>query len=552
MGILASILNPPRPQAQWAPTDDRWYTQDLSGFMTDGGQGGVAISADSILRCSTVLAAVQFRADSWAMCPVATFRKSGRGREEVPTHYSQRVLRRPNLWQTGYRWRGVNGVWIATWGNAYSEIKPKGSAWAGELWPLHPRHTRVVDQRADGSLLYVVREPGKVERRLGQERMLHFRGLSTDGVSGVEMYALIRNAVSIALLAEQHAATFLRKGARVAGLLVPTNGALSPDQRKELRDSVNADLGGASKTGTLGILPHGVELRQLSSTNRDGQVIELDDRAVGSILRFLKVPGVAVGWQGDKSSTYASAEAFFESGLRQTVQPLVESAEEEEEAALLPDTGEYQIKHNLDILLRVNTQKRYEAYAKACGGPFLTVNEVRETDDWNPHPDKRHDQILTPSNMSPELLSEEPTPEPAPRRRPAPRDDDDDAEAARLLPAPQAVVPPAPAAVADHGASLAKLRAFVEDAAARLVAFEEKKLAGADARNADALRAKALDVYGQRHVEHVAKALQVDEIAARAYCDARAMALMRGDEQARGVAVRLLVETALLIEEEVA
>lgn len=298
MGIIGEAFNPRPRGEQWSPsasaTNDGWYVRDISGYVAESGGSGIALSPQTVLNCGTVLAAVRFRGDSWAVCPPSTYKKTKDGRVAVPDHYSERVLRNPNAFQTGFRWRQMNGVRMALWGNSHNEIVSTGNSFAGELRPLPPDRTRVVDQRNDGTLVYVTQRPGESEKRLGQESVLHFRDLSMDGINGLEIYRMIRNVVGIALLAERHTTTFLKKGTRISGLLVPS-APLEKEQREALRDSINADFGGTNATGMLGVLPHGVELKQLSGSTKDSQILELDDETVGKILRFLNVPGVVVG-----------------------------------------------------------------------------------------------------------------------------------------------------------------------------------------------------------------------------------------------------------------
>lgn len=513
MGLLAEAFNP-RPQASSSPppaTSDFWYQDPGSGFAVASGSG-VALSAEAILNCGTVLAAVRFRGDSWAMCPPSTFAKTPTGRQELPDHYSQRVLRNPNRWQTGNRWRHLNGVWMATWGNAYNEIVAGRASFADELRPMHPSRVSIEDQRADGSLVYRYREAGASEPRLlGQERVLHFRDLSTDGIRGVEMYRLIRNVVGIALLAERHTATFMKKGARLAGLIVPAK-PLGEKERAELRESVNTDLSGSSNTGTFGILPFGVDIKPIASTNRDSQLNELSDQTVGALLRFLGVPGVVVGWMGDKTSTYASAEAFFEKGgLKHCVLPIIINVEAEEEKALLLAGSGLQIKHNLEVLLRASTKDRYEALFKATGAPWMSRNEVRRIEDLNEDPDPDMDKILTPVNMTPEQPEPEPTPEPPPMPGPRSAPPDDDAAA--------------------RGARAAELaRQYAHDNAVRVVRREVKTLAASakrHARDGNAWKVSVLELYGE-HVDHVAEVMRIPRGAARAYCDSQAAAVLAG------------------------
>lgn len=531
MSIIAAALNP-RPRAgswpDWPASDDRWYYADLASAISAAG-GALAIDADTMLRCGTVLAAVRFLADSWAMCPPSTYERVGRNMVERPDHYSQRVLRHPNAWQTGYTWRHLMATHRATWGNAYSRIMNK-PRFASELWPINPSKVRLLRQRADGSLLYEIKEPHLPAEMVGGEEILHFRDLSVDGFRGVPMYQLIRNVVSIALLAEQHEGTFLKKGARISGLLTTTS-PLTQEQRKLLKDSVNDDMGPSGVTGGLGILPLGVDIKPLTLGSRSEQRAELSDQNVAAILRFLGVPGVVVGF-ADKTATYASAKEFFESGgIKHCVLPKLTSAEAEEEHSLLPKDSGLSIKHNLDVLLRANLKDRYDALSKALGGaPWLTRNEVRLTDDWAALEEPGMDEVQAPVNMG---TGVEPVPEGTPARPaappPPPADDGgqgDEATRAAIA-APLAVV-----GVVQSEATMRDglARLYAHDNAGRVLRREQSKIAErgrALARDPRAWRAWVLDYY-DKHAAHVTEVMHVTPEQARAYCDAQAAALIAG------------------------
>jgi HK97 family phage portal protein len=542
MGIIAEAFNP-RPSAeQWSPSaspiNEGWYAKDIAGYMYEATSGsGLHLTADTILNCGTVLAAVRFRGDSWAMCPPSTYRKTKDGRVAEPDHYSERVLRYPNTYQTDFRWRQLNGVRQALWGNAHNEIIANGETFAGELRPLPPMHTKPVDQRNDGTLLYLSNPPGQPEKRLGQEKVLHFRDLSTDGINGLEMYRLIRNVVGIALLAERHTTTFLRKGTRISGLLVPT-APLEKEQRDALRESVNQDFGGSSNTGTLGVLPHGVDLKELSKSMKDSMTLDLDDQTVGKILRFLNVPGVVVGYSKDLMG-YASADAFYEKGgIRQCVLPILTNAEAEVMMALLLRDSGIQIKHNLDVLNRANTKERYEAIFRAVGGPWMSVNEARRQEDMNPMDDPRYDEVLTPSNMAPELQQDlanpgsqnDAKPPATPKPQPAPAPQDDSADATRMA-------EKADRWEARQVALVARAETFARIEAARIVRKEIAAIQGSKpggrlgaanktAGNPDAWKVWVADFYGERHPSYVADTLGITPEKARAYCASQADALL--------------------------
>ena len=395
-GMLSEMFNPtPRAMAQADAWDDRWY-QPLFSLATDG----TALTADTIFNCGTVLAAVTFRADCFAMCPPQVIKElPGNRREQDRDHYLHKVLRNPNTWMSAYRWKHQNEVWVSTWGNSYNRIIGGRQAFVEQLWPLHPSRVRVAAQLSDGSLIYKYRSRFGMEETLGQDEILHFRGLSLDGFSGLPIYQVIRNAVSIALLAERHVSSFLKKGSRLSGLLVPQL-KLDKDQRKDLRDSWTEAFGGPDSTGTMGVVPYNVKFEPMAVDNQKGQVLEFRDQQVGDILRFLKVPGVMVGY-GEKTATYASADAFFEKGgIKHCVQPIITNYEDEIAFALVEDGDPHTVKFNLDVLTRANIEARYNSIYKATGRPWMTGNEGRSVEDLNPNPDPSMDKVLMPANMT--------------------------------------------------------------------------------------------------------------------------------------------------------
>lgn len=519
--LLSSVWpTEPRADVTWGPLDERWYTPDL-GLP---GDSGFAIGADTLFRCGTVLAAVRFLADAYAMCPPQVVRHVGDNeRKPDPTHYLQRVLRNPNLWQTGVRWRHVNMTWVATWGNAYNRIVGSPRSFAEELRPMHPSQCRLIDQRPDGSLVYEFTPHRGPKEILSQDQVLHFRGISLDGMRGAPIYQLIRNAVGIALAAEKHMATFLRKGSRLAGILIPT-APTKPDQRKLLRESWNETFGGPENTGTVATLPYGVEFKAVATDNQKSQFLEMTDGQVGAVLRALGVPGVVVGYMGDKTATYASADAFFEKGgIKHCVMPWVVNFEAEEEKALLLDGDDRQVKHNLDVLLRANTKDRYDSLFKATGRPFMTGNEARRIEDMNPDPDPSMDKVLLPGNMG----TKEPDPEPAPDpKQPAPG-----------RPAPGRKPKPPPP---DEDEEAASSTQFVIDAAARVIRRELTHIRGGAGRMGGAIRFAGdpagwdgwVRKFYEGHAAHVVDVMHVGADVAAAY-----VARQRDELLAGGAAV---------------
>lgn len=498
-----------RADVTWSPLDERWYMPDLGIGSVDT---GVMVTAETTFRCAAVLAAVRFKAEAVAVCTPQAFRHlSGNRREAAPDHYLQRLLRKPNAWQTGFEWSHLMVVWLSTWGNAYNRIKPGLSSFAGQLWPLHPSRMRVVDQAADGSLIYEHTPIGKPKERLSQDQVHHYRGLSLDGFEGAKTYQLIRNIVGIALAVERHIGTFLRKGTRLSGVLT-TELPMSAEVQARAEASWNASFGGPDNTGKVAMMGGGLKFAPVTADHQKAQLMELQYHEVEQALMALGVPGVVVGYQGDKASTYASADAFFEKGgVKHCILPLVTNMEQRDEFALLMDDDPHYIKRNLDVLQRANTKDRFAALVQATGGPFMSTNEARAIEDMNPDPDPAADAVRWPANLAGNRADPEPEdkpeggPPPRPGRRPAPPPRDDDEADARAE----------------------RLAAFVEAAAARVVRREVAAIKGGPgqkgaavryAKDPAAWRAWATDFY-DRHAGFVAETLPgFSEARARDYC----------------------------------
>lgn len=499
--------------------DDRWYQPNLGGLSP----AGVMVSEYTIFLCGVVLAAVRWRADIFSQAQPSVIRRRGKTREEVPDHYAQRVLRKPCLWQTGVRWRHLQMVRMQL-GNSYCRIVGSSRAVVEELRPVETDRMHVKSQRPDGSLVYEYTPPAAVgpPETLGQEQVLHLRGFSLDGREGVAMYDLIRNAVGIALQAERHTSTTLRKGARIAGLLIPEGDVGGDEKRKELADSVNAVFSAHENTGAMGVLPWGVKFQALSMDHQKAQLLELRDFQVGDILRFLGVPGVVVGW-GEKTATYASASEFFEEAKR-CVLPWVVSVEAEEQDALLPPDTDLSIKHNLDAVLRADTTKRYEALQKATGRPWMTGNEARAIEDMDDiADDPTMDKVAPPPNMTADSGGEpvdEEAPSSAPPAGPR-RVTEDEEEAAALAAAAERFRRSAFQAWTDIGGRVVRRELSEVSAALGRPRYRDREAWGAWVAR-----------FYDQHEEHVAEALHLAPYQAREFAERRRAELLAGDAAA--------------------
>ena len=199
--ILSTLARPEiKADVNWHPYDPRWY-QEIGGMRADS---GVVVVPEQALSVAVLYRAINVLAHAIASVPLVVYRRiEDNGKERAREHPVYDLLHdQPNAWTTSFQWRMLVVSQAILWGNHYSEILP-GPGGIGQLVPLSPDTTRVVDQLSDGRLLYVTRDVTEggfgPERRLVQDEIFHLRGFSLDGKSGIPLTRLARNAIGLAM-----------------------------------------------------------------------------------------------------------------------------------------------------------------------------------------------------------------------------------------------------------------------------------------------------------------------------------------------------------------
>lgn len=234
MGIFARAVTPNRgsraPRASGEP-----MTLDAVGRWFSGGptRSGVNVSAETAMRCGAVYACVRVLAEDVAKLPLILHRRlPNGGRERAVDHPLYTVLHgHANGWQTAFEFREMMQAHLELRGNAYAYITRGAGNQVLELLPIHPDKVSV-KQGDDYALEYRVKgekaPPGSI---------LHLRGMSFDGITGVSTITYAREAIGLALAAEKHGAMLFGNGAR-PGMVVEAEREMSETAFNTLKSSI--------------------------------------------------------------------------------------------------------------------------------------------------------------------------------------------------------------------------------------------------------------------------------------------------------------------------
>ena len=348
-------------------------------------KSGQTITFSTALQVSTVFACVRVLADGVSQVPLKLLReRSAGGSDPAKDHPLYYVMhRRPNAWQTSFRFRETMMLHLVLCSNFFA-FKNRVANQIRELIPIEPGRVEV-KQNSDLSLTYSVRDDAGRSKEFPQEAILHLRGPSWNSWMGMEAVKLAREAIGLAMAIESDQAKLYKNGLRTSGTY-SVEGTLTETQYAGLRKFIKdyqAEEGG----GPL-ILDRAAKYLAQTMSGVDAQTLESRRFQVEETCRPFRVMPIMVG-HADKTATYASAEQMFLAHVVHTLMPWYERLQQDFDEQLLdPNEIDLHFKFVEHGLLRGSFDTQAQGFSAALGSggspAWMTPNEVRERLDLNP------------------------------------------------------------------------------------------------------------------------------------------------------------------------
>jgi HK97 family phage portal protein len=385
---------------------DSW--QALRGIFGDmqPTDSGAIVNSATAMRVSAVYRSTALISGSVASQPVDIYQRDPKGKPiKIPNH--------PLWWALNESANSQNSAAVfKEWMTAQMLLRGDGLAYiiraADGVTPVGflplRREQVVIQQRAPRSpkeppqLVYFITTPwGSFPAEY--DEMIHFPGF---GFNGIESMSVIqwgaRNAIGTAMRADEFAGRFFSQGAQPQfALKVP--GKMSEEAKIALRESWQAKYQGNGPNGIPLVLTENIDVKELTMTAADAQLIESRKWQVADVARAFGVPPHMIG-DTEKSTTWGSGlEELGQAYVDYTLSPHIKRLEEELTRKLFKRGTNY-VRFNLDGLMRGNATARSTYYGKALGGTqnpaWMTANEVRELENLPPSDDPEADKLAQP------------------------------------------------------------------------------------------------------------------------------------------------------------
>jgi HK97 family phage portal protein len=234
--------------------------------------------------------------------------------------------------------------------------------------------------------------------RLSPYDVLHIPGLGFDGLVGYSPIAMAKNAIGLAIAAEEYGSKFYANGATPSGILEYPGTVKEPEK---VRESWNKGFGGSANSHKIAVLEEGMKYTPISISPNEAQFLETRKFQINEIARIFRVPPHMVG--DLEKSSFSNIEQQSLEFVKYTLEPWLMRWEQSMARALFSQDEKtaYFIKFNVDGLLRGDYASRMSGYATARQNGWMSANDIRELENLDRIPaEDGGDLYLINGNMT--------------------------------------------------------------------------------------------------------------------------------------------------------
>lgn len=350
----------------------RFYTPPAAGIEVDD---------SSAFTYSAFYACMRIMSETPSYLPWHVM-ASGSKRQIVRDHPLDAILfSRPNDEMNSFTYRELLMQHLLGWGNSYSEIERNRAGDIVNLWPIDP--SRVTpDRDSNGRLYYEIANQGQANTQLQAKDVLHVRGPSRDGINGYSIISLAKESISLGLATEAFGSSFFGNGA-IPGTVITNDGTAKLEAQGviNLLKTFNKKHKGPRNARKAEYLDAGLDIKPIGIPPEDAQFLETRQFQVREICRWFRIPPHKLA--DLERSTHSNIEAQNIEFVTDAVLPWVSRIEQQVNFSLIRDTSKYYNKINVMGILRGDSKARAEYYKILAGLGVLSIDEIRDKEDYD-------------------------------------------------------------------------------------------------------------------------------------------------------------------------
>jgi HK97 family phage portal protein len=289
-------------------------------------------------------------------------------------------------------------VHMLAWGNAYVVRVP--SVLGNRIvsldllypWRVRPIWVKKTPENPTGKA-FMVDDDDQGPMIAYPKDVIHIRAMGTDLLKGISPIGAARQALGVAVAAEEYGARLFGSGSLMSGIL-QTDAELDQETADRLKERWKAKMSGLGSAHEVAVMDSGVKWQSISIPPEDAQFLQTREFAVTEVARLYGIPPHML-MQVEKSTSWGSG--IEEQGLafsNYTLRPWLVRIEQALSNELLPRG--VNCRFQTAELLRGDVDQRYKAYQTAIMNGVMTPNEARAREGM--HPLDGGESLMFPSN----------------------------------------------------------------------------------------------------------------------------------------------------------
>jgi HK97 family phage portal protein len=384
---------------------EQWFVDWVRGGQESS--AGIVVSQLEALRDVVTAACVQIRSSDLAKLPVHVMRRRKDGGKEVlRDHPVERLLKKPNSWQTKFEFFEMMQACYLLKTNAYAPVLRNGRSQPIALIPVNPDRVGLYEAPG-GDLFYRVTRNNQHEiavlsslpLMISSDDVLHLRGMSLNGLLGVPRISMARDAIGLSRALEEFSSKLFANGARPGGVF-ETDKRLSDPAFARLKAQINEKYAGVENSGKSMLLEEGLKWSKQTMTAIESQTVEARRLQIEQVATAFDVPLHRLGIGSEHGAAILQSHQMY---LNNTLSSDAERWENKLNDMFglegLEMPGGIGVEFDLNYFNRADMQTRFTALRTGVVGGFLKINEARRTEGL---PDvKDGDVLLQPTNVAP-------------------------------------------------------------------------------------------------------------------------------------------------------
>lgn len=360
---------------------------------------GPAVTPSSAMSVPAVASAVTLIAGALGSLPVKVYREAdGGGRTEARDHVAFDLIHDD---ANGFTDAGALREQLVTdallHGAGYGVVRRDANRIPVAIWRVSPETVETVAHSITGEPWFKI-NTGSGHELISHEDMIHV----VTPCGGVAPIVRARDAISLAIALERHAARIFAKGARPSGVLSFPGNMTGPGVTN-VRDSFEAQHTG-EHSGKPAVVFGGATWVPTEFSTVDLQYMQMRSFQIHEIAKAFNVPPTLIGELA--KATLSNSETMGRQFLQYTLMPWIRNFRSAYRRALITrdDRKAYSVDFVTDGFLQADSPQRAAFYGALRSAGCLTANEVRARENLPARPDG--DSLASPhttGNTTPAL-----------------------------------------------------------------------------------------------------------------------------------------------------